>query len=584
VYTEQWEVCNQLGGRGANQIACEPENALLRLIPWAGVAACVSVTAADGRVLTDVSKAGAHTAARDGLAYCFLPLPVRTGLPIMVNGFFELSSNRRDVWQAGADMTGDGRTRAQWNIALMKELIAPSYARLLVRLRDVLGFSDQYQRLWPNIRATSAPWDEVVKSTLLLSRNAKLLKITTPAELEVLTSGAGIHSKGSAAGALGTGKSMVGWISCAEAVLLPPGMSALHDAGTAAATGKDSHAHGSHTDAAELAAYLVRAQAPLVHCSEVLKVTLVDTATCTLTATPAYVRQVLRSGTQVSNNTRKIVAAHTIPMPEMCKFLLKYCFSDLTFTSGVSLITATAAALDGLPILPMSNQTVTFLRVFTTSQVTAIGEMNSMGFSLSQAVCALSLVNFDTANACELLASEPAKISAAMADNKNSILLLLDEPQLKVFHRAAPVLLNKALIAPNEIDILSHAALGKFSNIRTFQAQFIPDLLRFIMPAECFNGSRTLKTQLTSDKFEEICAFLKVFWNYASTRPDAISAVKEGCSLVPVRGLEALFPLSRMSNLLVSSKGDVSLPEAVVEILQLLGLQIVDALVLHEVG
>ena len=24
----------------------------------------------------------------------------------MVNGFFELSSNRRDVWQAGVDMTG----------------------------------------------------------------------------------------------------------------------------------------------------------------------------------------------------------------------------------------------------------------------------------------------------------------------------------------------------------------------------------------------------------------------------------------------------------------------------------------------
>jgi hypothetical protein len=104
------------------------------------------------------------------------------------------------------------------------------------------------------------------------------------------------------------------------------------------------------------------------------------------------------------------------------------------------------------------------------------------------------------------------------------------------------------------------------------------------MPAECFNGSKTLRSQLKSDKFEEICAFLKVFWNFASTRPDVISAVKEGCSLVPARGLEALFPLSRLSNLLVSSKGDVTLPEPVVEILQLLGVQIVDGLVLHEVG
>ena len=30
-----------------------------------------------------------------GQAFCFLPLPARTGLPVQINGFFELSSNRR---------------------------------------------------------------------------------------------------------------------------------------------------------------------------------------------------------------------------------------------------------------------------------------------------------------------------------------------------------------------------------------------------------------------------------------------------------------------------------------------------------
>ena len=33
-----------------------------------------------------------------GRAFCFLPLPVCTGLPVHVNGYFELSSNRRDIW------------------------------------------------------------------------------------------------------------------------------------------------------------------------------------------------------------------------------------------------------------------------------------------------------------------------------------------------------------------------------------------------------------------------------------------------------------------------------------------------------
>jgi sacsin len=101
-YLETWEVCNQLGGQEASRIANNPDNALLRLIPWGGVAACirsvVTSGASDGRELSGV---------RAGLAYCFLPLPVQTGLPVMCNGFFELSSNRRDVWQAGVDMTGN---------------------------------------------------------------------------------------------------------------------------------------------------------------------------------------------------------------------------------------------------------------------------------------------------------------------------------------------------------------------------------------------------------------------------------------------------------------------------------------------
>jgi len=41
----------------------------------------------------------------EGRAFCFLPLPVLTGLPVHVNAYFELSSNRRDIW-FGGDMAG----------------------------------------------------------------------------------------------------------------------------------------------------------------------------------------------------------------------------------------------------------------------------------------------------------------------------------------------------------------------------------------------------------------------------------------------------------------------------------------------
>ena len=41
-YQEVWLVCNQLGGYSASAIAADPNNSLLRLVPWGGLAACLS--------------------------------------------------------------------------------------------------------------------------------------------------------------------------------------------------------------------------------------------------------------------------------------------------------------------------------------------------------------------------------------------------------------------------------------------------------------------------------------------------------------------------------------------------------------
>lgn len=71
-YREEWEVCNQLGGGDSSRLARDPANSLLRLVPWGGVAA---------RVRSSRVGAAGREVAHSGLAYCFLPLPVSTGLP-----------------------------------------------------------------------------------------------------------------------------------------------------------------------------------------------------------------------------------------------------------------------------------------------------------------------------------------------------------------------------------------------------------------------------------------------------------------------------------------------------------------------
>ncbi|XP_008803352.1 sacsin [Phoenix dactylifera] len=121
----------------------------LHLLPWASVAACIS----DGLPEDNVLK--------QGQAFCFLPLPVRTGLPVQVNGYFEVSSNRRSIWY-GADMDRGGKLRSDWNRLLLEDVVAPAFNELLLGLRKLLGPTKRYYSLWPS-GAFEEPWHILVE-------------------------------------------------------------------------------------------------------------------------------------------------------------------------------------------------------------------------------------------------------------------------------------------------------------------------------------------------------------------------------------------------------------------------------------
>ena len=50
-----------------------------------------------------------------------------------MNGYFELSDNRRDIWW-GDDMLGLGKVKADWNLALLQDIIVPAYKFLLMEM------------------------------------------------------------------------------------------------------------------------------------------------------------------------------------------------------------------------------------------------------------------------------------------------------------------------------------------------------------------------------------------------------------------------------------------------------------------
>ena len=136
-------VCVALGGGRCREMAANESYRHMKFIPWGGVAA-------------HISRNGQPAAPmQSGSAFCFLPLPVSTGMPVHVNGYFELSANRRDIW-FGSDMTGEGRVRSEWNELLLADVIAPLYAVLLLQARHIVS-KEAYTSLFPIQLPQNAP-------------------------------------------------------------------------------------------------------------------------------------------------------------------------------------------------------------------------------------------------------------------------------------------------------------------------------------------------------------------------------------------------------------------------------------------
>lgn len=133
----------------------------IQLLPWASIAACISDNSLNNDVL------------RTGQAFCFLPLPVRTGLSVQVNGFFEVSSNRRGIWY-GDDMDRSGKVRSIWNRLLLEDLVAPAFVHMLHGVKELLGPTDIYYSLWPT-GSFEEPWSILVQQIYINICNAPVI-------------------------------------------------------------------------------------------------------------------------------------------------------------------------------------------------------------------------------------------------------------------------------------------------------------------------------------------------------------------------------------------------------------------------
>ena len=191
-YQSEWIICNALGGgsKQASQIAANPEHKHLKLLPYGGIAARIATNVpwqlkneeklrqnakkakesgpkgkspkrralGQSAVVDEEKKSGSKeeegVQPMIGRAYCFLSLPLKNGLPVHCNGYFELSSNRRDLWWGdGDDMTGSGSLRYFWNMTLLQDVVCRCYVEVLqyakqLCVRKVIDIKTFYG-MWP---------------------------------------------------------------------------------------------------------------------------------------------------------------------------------------------------------------------------------------------------------------------------------------------------------------------------------------------------------------------------------------------------------------------------------------------------
>eukprot|EP01117_Protostelium_nocturnum_P016092 TRINITY_DN6312_c0_g1_i1.p1 TRINITY_DN6312_c0_g1~~TRINITY_DN6312_c0_g1_i1.p1 ORF type:complete len:1595 (-),score=487.74 TRINITY_DN6312_c0_g1_i1:214-4998(-) len=133
-------------------------------VHWGSIAALSSFTSSSGRVLKE---------RKGGNAYSFLPLPIETGLPIHLNAFFAVSSNRRTLWMGTSDSTGAGELKVAWNEFTLKSTLPKVYADFILSSRDSNGKEDQFS-LWPNLSRVKTPFDFVAKGMIKSISDRKL--------------------------------------------------------------------------------------------------------------------------------------------------------------------------------------------------------------------------------------------------------------------------------------------------------------------------------------------------------------------------------------------------------------------------
>ena len=169
---ETWLVAS-CGGTDISVSLAAGEGRSRGLLPCGGAAARLnSSVSSDGSAAKPCSKVNPI----NGEAFCFLPLSISTGLPIHVNGYFAVTSNRRGIWERTTSHQ-DQEIEVRWNEALLKDALCNAYLQLLNDMKTLQTQDYDFCALWPVYdKLQSVTWGRLVESVYegIVSKSSRL--------------------------------------------------------------------------------------------------------------------------------------------------------------------------------------------------------------------------------------------------------------------------------------------------------------------------------------------------------------------------------------------------------------------------
>lgn len=142
---------------------------------YASVAALLRTTAGDSTEYTS-----------GGRVYCFLPIPMESGLPIHINSLFALSSNRRSIWfgesssasssspqnaqsksKGRPSVVGDVDVKGEWNQYALGRTVPLAYVQLLEDAKNRKLDPLHFYSFFPDMKKIISPFDRVARGVAL---------------------------------------------------------------------------------------------------------------------------------------------------------------------------------------------------------------------------------------------------------------------------------------------------------------------------------------------------------------------------------------------------------------------------------